>query len=62
MSDSGKQSPLGVNVLSGLLQNTGIGINSTSASYMGSSTSMSTYTYGTIISNTVLNNLTNAIH
>ena len=62
MSDSGKQSPLGVNVLSGLLQNTGIGINSTSASYMGSSTSISTYTYGTIISNTVLNNLTNAIH
>lgn len=61
MSDSGKQSPLGVNVLSGLLQNTGIGINSTSASYMGSSTSISTYTYGTIISNTVLNNLTNAI-
>ena len=61
MSDSGKQSPLGVNVLSGLLQNTGIGINSTSASYMGSSTSISTYTYGTLISNTVLNNLTNAI-
>jgi hypothetical protein len=28
---------------------------------MGSSTSISTYTYGTIISNTVLNNLTNAI-
>jgi len=61
MSDSGKQSPLGVNVLSGLLQNTGIGINFTSASYIGSSTSISTYTYGTIISNTVLNNLTNAI-
>ena len=61
MSDSGKQSPLGVNSLSGLLQNTGIGINSTAASYMGASTSISTYTYGTIISNTVLNNLTNAI-
>ena len=61
MSDSGKQSPLGVNSLSGLLQNTGIGINSTAASYMGSSTSISIYTYGTIISNTVLNNLTNAI-
>lgn len=61
MSNSGKQSPLGVNSLSGLLQNTGIGINSTAASYMGVSTSISTYTYGTIISNTVLNNLTNAI-
>ena len=62
MSDSGKQSPLGVNTLSGLLQNTGIGINSTAISYMGSSTSVSNYTYGSIISNTVLNNLTNAIH
>jgi hypothetical protein len=61
MSDSGKQSPLGVNSLSGLLQNTGIGINSPTSSIMGSSTSISNYTYGTIISTTVLNNLTNAI-
>jgi len=61
MSDSGKQSPLGVNSLSGLLQNTGIGINAPTSAIMGSSTSVSNYTYGTIISNTVLNNLTNAI-
>lgn len=61
MSDSGKQSPLGVNVLSGLLQNTGLNINASTAAIMGSSTSVSNYTYGTIISNTVLNNLTNAI-
>jgi len=61
MSDSGKQSPLGVNVLSGLLQNTGLNINRSTAAIMGSSTSISNYTYGTIISDTVLNNLTNAI-
>jgi hypothetical protein len=42
MSDTGKQSPLGVNSLSGLLQNAGIVINSPTSAIMGSSTSIST--------------------
>ena len=61
MSDSGKQSPLGVNVMSGLLQGIGLWVNQATANIVGASTSVSSYTYGTIISNTVLNNLTNAI-
>jgi len=61
MSDTPKQSPLGVNTLSGLLQNQGISINTTTAGYVGSSTSVSNYTYGSIITSTVLNNVTNAI-
>jgi hypothetical protein len=61
MSDSGISNPLGVNVLGGLLQGQGININPTAAGYMGYSPSISSYTSGTIISSTVLNNLTNAI-
>ena len=36
MADTGKQSPLGINVLGSLLQNVGFWINPTAASYMGS--------------------------
>jgi hypothetical protein len=61
MSDSGKQSPLGINALGSLLQNTGFRINSVATSYMGSSTSESNYTFGTICSSTCLNVLTTAI-
>ena len=61
MSNTGKQSPLGVNVMSGLLQGKGFWVNQPTANIVGSSTSASSYTYGTIISNTVLNNATNAI-
>jgi hypothetical protein len=61
MSDSGKQSPLGVNVMSGLLQGKGFWVNKPTSTYVGSSTSISNYTYGSIISTTVLNNATNAI-
>jgi hypothetical protein len=50
MSDTGKQSPNGVNVLSGLLQGKGFWINRPTAGYMGSSTSVSTYTNGSITS------------
>jgi hypothetical protein len=60
MSDTGKQSPLGVNVLSGLLQKPGKGfwINKPTAGYMGSSTSVGNYTAGSIAS---LNALSDAI-
>lgn len=61
MSVTGKQSPLGVNSLAGLLQNKGFWINQPTAGYMGSSTSVSNYTYGTMVASTCLNNLTNAI-
>jgi hypothetical protein len=61
MSDTGKQSPLGVNVMSGLLQGKGFWINQPTAGYVGSSTAANNYTYGTIISSTILNNATNAI-
>jgi uncharacterized membrane protein YgcG len=54
MSNSGKQSPLGVNVLSGLLQGKGFYINKTAAGYMGISEDASTYTPGSIVSGTVL--------
>ena len=61
MSDTPKQSPLGVNTLSGLLQDQGISINTITADYVGSSNSVGNYIYGNIISSTVLNNVTNAI-
>ena len=61
MSNSGKQSPLGVNSLSSLLQNTGLNINPVTAGYMGSSTSVSDYTFGTLCSSTCLNVLTTSI-
>lgn len=54
MSDTAKQSPLGVNVLSGLLQGKGFWINKTAAGYMGATTGVDNYTDGTITSNTKL--------
>ena len=50
MSNSGKQSPLGVNVVSGLLQGKGFWINKPTAGYMGSSTGVANYTNGSITS------------
>jgi hypothetical protein len=41
--------------------NQGLTINTTTAGYVGSSTSASNYDYGTVISNTVLNKLVMAI-
>lgn len=61
MSDTGKQSPLGVNVMSGLLQGKGLWINNPTSGIVGSTTGANNYTYGTIISNTVLKDVTNAI-
>jgi hypothetical protein len=61
MSDTGKQSPLGVNALSSLLQNIGFNINPIMIEYVGSSTSNSSYTPGTIVTITSLLPLTYAI-
>ena len=62
MSDTGKQSPLGVNSMSGLIQNKGLTINKVGASYMGTSKSISDYTFGTLVQNTVLRMITWSIN
>jgi hypothetical protein len=62
MSDTGKQSPLGVNVMSGLVQGKGFWVNSPTASYVGSSTSSTNYTPGTIINDSCLYWATYAIN
>ena len=54
MSNTGKQNPLGVNVMSGLIQGKGFWINKTAASYMGSTTGVDNYTDGSLTSNTKL--------
>jgi len=61
MSDTGKQSPLGVNALSSLLQNIGFNINPIMIDYVGSSTGVTQYTPGSIITITSLLPLTYAI-
>jgi hypothetical protein len=62
MSDTAKQSPLGVNTLSSLLQNIGFNINPIMVEYVGSSTSNSSYTPGSIVTLTSLLPLTYAIN
>lgn len=63
MSDTGKQSPLGVNTLSSLLQNIGFNINPIMVNFVGSSTSTSSATQlGNIVNNTCLRLLTYAIN
>ena len=59
---TGKQTPLGVNVMSGLVQGKGFWINNPTASYVGSSTSSTNYTPGTLINDTCLYWLTNSIN
>ena len=58
MSDTGKQSPLGVNALSSLLQNIGFNINPIMTDFVGNSTSNTSYTMGSIVSITSLRLLT----
>jgi hypothetical protein len=60
MSLQGKASPLGVNVLCALLDNTGIGINTQTATLVGSSTAAANYTKGTMVTLTVLDKLSTA--
>ena len=54
MSNSGKQSPLGVNVQGSILNNQGFTINPVATSYMGSSKTNDLYTFGSIVQDTVL--------
>lgn len=59
MSDTGKQSPLGVNTLSSLLQNIGFNINPIMITFTGSSTSATSATQlGKIVNETCLRLLT----
>ncbi len=62
MSNTGKQNPLGVNVLGSLLQNQGLNINPVTVGYIGTSTDNNTYVTGTVITETCLNLLTEAIN
>lgn len=63
MADTGKQSPLGVNVLGSLLQNIGFYINPTAQSYMGvNKSTQGDYTPGKIVNDTCLKWLTYAIN
>jgi len=62
MSNYASQTPLGVNVLGSLLQNTGFTINPLVLQYIGVSKNNTNYTPGKLITGTCLNNLTNAIN
>lgn len=62
MADTGKQSPLGVNVLGAVLTNSGLNINSVAAEYMGASKTNATYTFGSLVQDTSLRMLTLAIN
>jgi hypothetical protein len=63
MANTGKQSPLGVNVLGSLLQNIGFYINPTAQSYMGvNKSTQGPYTPGKIVNDTCLKWLTYAIN
>lgn len=62
MSQSGKQSPLGVNVNGSLLQNIGFYINPVAQGYMGTSKTNTDYTMGTVVGGTCLRLLAYAIN
>jgi hypothetical protein len=57
-----QQSPLSINVLSSLFQDTGLGINPFVTEYVGSSKTNTDYTLGSVITNTCLKQLTYAIN
>ena len=62
MADSGKQSPLGQNVLGGILQNKCLQINKHAELYMGASKTNASYYPGRLVNNTVLRMLTWSIN
>jgi len=62
MADSGKQSPLGQNVLGGILQNKCLQINKHAELYMGASKTNASYYPGRLVTNTVLRMLTWSIN
>lgn len=60
-----KYTPLKINSLGDLLQNKGFYINPDAVAYMGSSTSLGTYTKGSVVSSTILNvlsDITNLVY
>jgi hypothetical protein len=61
MNLNGKHTPLNLNCLGSLIQNSGLTINPTAAEYMGSSTGLSNYTKGSVVSQTVLGSITDVI-
>ncbi len=61
MSYNGKPTPLTVNVLSSFLVDAGLQVNPTAAGFMGSSTSLSNYTPGSLYTNTCLGTLATVI-
>lgn len=61
MSLAGNHTPLQLNTFASLLQNQGLSINANTTTLMGSSNSVSNYTYGTITTGTVLDKLTKSI-
>lgn len=62
MSLQGLQTPNSINLLASLLSSTGLNINATAVGFMGSSTSESNYTKGTLGSSTVLDKLIDSIN
>lgn len=62
MANTGKQSPLGVNVLGSLLANTGFTINPVAASFMGASKINDDYSFGKLVNDTALRLLTYSIN
>lgn len=62
MADTGKQSPLGINVIGSYLLNQGLHINPVAQSYMGTSKTNYDYSFGKLVSSTCLRLLTWAIH
>jgi hypothetical protein len=58
MASTGKQTPLGVNVNSSVLQNIGFHINPVAAGYMGASRVNTEYSFGSLVQGTVLRLLT----
>lgn len=62
MADSGKQSPLGQNVLAGILLNSCLEINKHAEAYMGKSKVNASYYPGRLVNNTVLRMLTWSIN
>ena len=61
MSDTGIQSPLGVNVVSSLILNEGLSINPVAQKMIGSSKTNAYYTPGTIVNDTCLSWVTQSI-
>lgn len=62
MSNTGKNSPLGINVTGDSMYDKGLNINPVAASFMGASKRNATYNFGTCVSQTCLRLLTWAIN